>query len=354
MVAPAFARRAFLGQTLAVGGLAFLPGVCPRFRADRTPAGARGAADGPGPDCQHQQGHHGGVRIAVGRAFPSESRRQGIGPAPVAGTGRFDPLFESARIAKATGQALPLGPDQIVRHMLAQPLQFDPGSRFAYSNFGYCLLGRVIERVAGTDYQCHVKRQALESLGIHRLRLGHTLADCRAPTEVRYHDDRERRAAAAVGPIGARVPLAYGAWSLEALDAGGGWLASAVDLVRFASAFDDPAACPVLQPASIATMFARPLGPAGAEAGGNYPGSGWFVWPESRHPHRAHTTVNGLLVGASSYLMRRRDGVNWAVVFNAAFAPDGTPLMLRFRDRSAAIFADLKTWPQMDHFPSLS
>ena len=33
--------------------------------------------------------------------------------------------------------------------MLRQPLDFDPGNEYAYSNFGYCLLGRVIEKVSG-------------------------------------------------------------------------------------------------------------------------------------------------------------------------------------------------------------
>ena len=35
----------------------------------------------------------------------------------------------------------------------------------------------------------------------------------------------------------------------------GSWVASAVDLVKFASAFDDPAACPVLTASSVDSLL---------------------------------------------------------------------------------------------------
>jgi CubicO group peptidase (beta-lactamase class C family) len=37
----------------------------------------------------------------------------------------------------------------IIRNMLGKPLDFDPGAKYVYSNFGYCVLGRVIEKVTG-------------------------------------------------------------------------------------------------------------------------------------------------------------------------------------------------------------
>jgi N-acyl-D-amino-acid deacylase len=262
-------------------------------------------------------------------------------------------MFQSARIAKTLNVPLPVNPEHIIRYMLGQPLQFDPGNRFAYSNFGYCLLGRVIERVSRVSYERYVQQEVLAPLGIRRMRLGKTPPSERATTEVVYYDDKNRTASAVVGTIGGRVPLPYGAWSLEAMDASGGWLASAIDLARFASAFDDPAACPILKSKSIATMFARPEGKAGVEVDGNYPGCGWFVWPEDRHAHRAYASSNGLVAGTSSYLMRRRDGINWAVLFNAANGPDGKPLMIKLRDLSNTAFDGVKKWPKSDQFSTL-
>lgn len=265
----------------------------------------------------------------------------------------FSPMFQSAHIAKTLNVPLPVSPEHIIRYMLGQPLQFNPGSRFAYSNFGYCLLGRVIERVTGISYERYVQQEALAPLGIRRMRLGKTPLSDRATTEVVYYDDKNRTASAVVGTIGGQVPLPYGAWSLEVMDASGGWLASAVDLVRFASAFDNPASCPILNSKSIATMYARPEGEVGFEVDGNYPGCGWFVWPEDRHKHRAYASSNGLVAGTSSYLMRRRDGINWAVLFNAANGPDGKPLMISFRDSSSSAFDKIQAWPKSDQFSTM-
>jgi N-acyl-D-amino-acid deacylase len=64
----------------------------------------------------------------------------------------FDPMFQAKRVAKELQLDHPAGPDDTVRWMLDKPLQFNPGERDAYSNFGYCLLGRVIEKVTRRPY----------------------------------------------------------------------------------------------------------------------------------------------------------------------------------------------------------
>src|SRR5262249_47998282 len=51
----------------------------------------------------------------------------------------FDPQFRSVLIAKEEHVAPPAMPAQIIQYMLDRPLDFEPGTRSAYSNFGYCL-----------------------------------------------------------------------------------------------------------------------------------------------------------------------------------------------------------------------
>lgn len=240
----------------------------------------------------------------------------------------FDPMFRSVAIAREFDAEPPAGPALILRSMLRRPLDFDPGARFAYSNFGYCVLGRVVETVTGEPYGEAVRQRVLVPLGIdpREMRLGHTLSAGRAAGEVHYYDEKGRTGAAVVGsPIGRTVPEPYGAWSLEAMDAHGGWLASAPALVKFASAFDHPARCKVLSARAIGLMFARPPGPAGFEPDGKpkdaYYGCGWQVRPVGRD--RANTWHNGSLPGTASILVRRSDGVNWAVLFNTRDGPDG-------------------------------
>ena len=50
---------------------------------------------------------------------------------------------------------------------------------------------------------------------------------------------------------------------MAAMDAHGGWVASAVDLVRFAAAVDPSATHSILSPAARNRLFAPPPGPIG-------------------------------------------------------------------------------------------
>jgi CubicO group peptidase (beta-lactamase class C family) len=49
-----------------------------------------------------------------------------------------------------------------------EPLRFDPGTQWEYSNTGFLLLGAVIEAVTGQDYFTYVRTQLYEPLGMGR------------------------------------------------------------------------------------------------------------------------------------------------------------------------------------------
>ena len=49
-----------------------------------------------------------------------------------------------------------------------EPLAFEPGSRQAYSNAGYVLLGMIVERVSGEDYYEYVRRHITDPAGMSR------------------------------------------------------------------------------------------------------------------------------------------------------------------------------------------
>jgi N-acyl-D-amino-acid deacylase len=264
----------------------------------------------------------------------------------------FDPMFRPILIARTLDAAPPAGPEQVIRYMLGRKLDFDPGSRFVYSNFGYCVLGRVIEKVSGMSYEAFVREQILNPLHMIDTQLGKTLE--RATAEVKYIDRKGRMGPAVVGPdLGKRVPVPYGAWYLEAMDAHGGWISSAPDLVRFAAAFDNPQSCPILKADSICTMFAPPAGNAGHDDQGNprkqYYASGWNVRVVGREGAIDHWHT-GALDGTATILVRRADGVSWAVLFNARENPRGEylgklidPLVHHAADR-------VKHWPAKDLF----
>src|SRR5699024_11827184 len=63
-------------------------------------------------------------------------------------------------------------PISIIRYMLTKPLDFTPGTRFAYSNLGYNILGRVIEKVSSKTYEEYVMMNILDPLEITDMSLG--------------------------------------------------------------------------------------------------------------------------------------------------------------------------------------
>jgi len=263
-----------------------------------------------------------------------------------------DPMFRPVRIAKALGVPPPAGAGHVARYMLSVPLDFTPGSRHVYANVGYCLLGRVIEAKTGQTYEQHVRRHVLAPAGITRMRIGRTLGAHRAEGEVTYYT-RKRQTAPCVFPpnVGRQVPQPYGAWHLEAMDAHGGWIASAIDLVRFARQFDPLVGGRILGPAGIAATFARPEGPAGFDKAGKpkaaYYAFGWMVRPVGKRG-RANTWHAGALAGSSALLGRRHDGLDWAVLFNMMHTAKGQVLAFAIDPLLHKAAAAVKVWPDVD------
>jgi preprotein translocase SecE subunit len=63
------------------------------------------------------------------------------------------------------------GPSQVVKWLANRPLQFAPGTKWAYSNSNYYLLGLVIERVSGQPYLTYLKAHVLGTLGLTHTKL---------------------------------------------------------------------------------------------------------------------------------------------------------------------------------------
>ena len=264
----------------------------------------------------------------------------------------IDPMFHSIEIATALGKAPPASSDDVIRFMKGWPLDFEPGSRYAYSNIGYCLLGRVIEQVTGENYEAYIRGKFLQPLGITSMRTGRTLTT--ASGEVRYYPRGELVGLAVIGPnIGAKVPRPYGAWHLEAMDSLGAWIAAAPDLVRFGSAVDRFEQSKILNAKSKQTLLTRPKGHFGNDEKGKpdktYYGCGWSIRPVkgAKKPNRWHT---GHLSGTSTILVLRHDGLCWAALFNTNQTPDKKrpsrkidPLIHKAADA-------VKDWPKLDLF----
>jgi cysteine-rich repeat protein len=258
----------------------------------------------------------------------------------------FDPMFRSTQIASVMDAEAPADAETVVRYMMGVPLDFDPGARYAYSNFGYCLLGRIIERVAGDTYERTVRRETLDPMGVARPMIGHSLLEDRHPGEVTYYNSAGTGDVPSVFPdVPGPVPAPYGGFHLEAMDSHGGWISSSVDLARILASVDGLEQPPdLLTPGSMEQMFGRPDVSTwdGADA---WYGFGWMVRPTTWGDNVWH---GGSLPGTTTLVVRTGDGYGWAAVFNARDA------QLGFR---AAIDGGLwdamdtvQEWPDYDLF----
>jgi CubicO group peptidase (beta-lactamase class C family) len=119
----------------------------------------------------------------------------------------------------------PMGFDKKMNHreLIAFSLEHNdlanpPGKSFAYSNFGYCILGRVIEKLTGQTYEQYIKDNILRRCDISDMRIAGNTLEERATNEVKYYDQTGR------DPYGLNVAR---------MDSHAGWIGTPSDLTAF-------------------------------------------------------------------------------------------------------------------------
>lgn len=171
------------------------------------------------------------------------------------------------------------------------PLENEPGTHYAYSNFGFCVLGRVIEKITGRPYPQYVQEAVLSKCGVTDMCIGGNVRAERAPREVIYY-----------GQQGGGTNV-YD-MNVARMDSHGGWIATPSDLVRFATHVDGFKTTPnILEAATIKTMTTA------TEQNANY-ACGWCV---NRFRNWWHT---GSLPGTLTVMVRTGSGLCWAALTN--------------------------------------
>jgi len=225
----------------------------------------------------------------------------------------------AADAAHRQGGPLPPVCPTILRDTLERKLDFAPGERFAYSNIGYCILGRVVERVTGSPYETHVRQHVLAPVGATRMKIGRTLQPAEA--EVTYYDYRGAKQVKAMPGLGLTfAPQPYGAFAIETMGSYGGWIGTPIDYLRFILAIDGRRGAALLNTATLADMNARAelklTTAEGDESNGNgvYYGLGIRIRPVTNGANLFHT---GSIPGTSTLAVRTGDGFAWVVMFNS-------------------------------------
>ena len=216
-----------------------------------------------------------------------------------------DPVNWTTEVQYKRGDKFPVSAEHLISFTLGLPLDFDPGTDEKYSNFGYIVLGEVIEKASGTTYEKYVREHVLKPAGI--------LHGSLHPLNGKYFPNEARRYLAGTEN---EIPP----WKQKYSDAAGGWTMSAIDLLRFVTALDGTRGTPLFQQKTFDAMLARPPPPLTPRPNGTWPGLGWdsVIRTESRPGY----FKDGSWIGMRTFLKRSPNGVCWALLFNASMQID--------------------------------
>ncbi len=219
---------------------------------------------------------------------------------------RTDPMFVPVQIAQIMKTPSPPPFDSVMRFMLSQKKVFPPGSFYDYSNFGYALLGKIIEEVSGKDYETFMREVVLAKMQIRRMRIGRSRYKERFPHEVRYYVATNTPQNLSIYAPHDSASRAYEGTYIQGLGAAGGWIASSVDMLRFLSyidAWENPK--DFLTAKSIAEMTLQTTDSLQIQKA-----LGW----KQITPEKWWRTGN--LASTNISLTRRSDGFAWVVITN--------------------------------------
>lgn len=223
----------------------------------------------------------------------------------------YDPQFDLVNIARAMNVSPPASARTVIAWMLQnRSLGAAPGTRVQYSNFGYNILGRIIEYRSGKLYAQAVRELVLAPAGASGMFIaGSTLAE-RRDYETLYYDNPRAANVPAQDGSGNTGPKAYYGYSFPSMDAHGGWAGTPADLVRLALASTDTTGAAAL----FQDKTAKLISTRDARFADSKYGLGWEVWTRDGVAMLEHGGV--LETATYAFVQSRADGWTWAIAFN--------------------------------------
>ncbi len=217
-----------------------------------------------------------------------------------------DPVFNSLYVARKKGYDLPIEIADLIEYAMDFNLSSEPGKTYMYSNLGYTVLGEIIEKVTGMNYEDYVQFAILNPLGIYDMHIGHSYMEDLYVNEVHYYMNCGQRDIWAFDGSKKLVPVVYGGNNIELLGAAGGWVASAPELAKFMVAIDGFESRPdILSEQTIKEMTKSKgrsrmlLGWRGTD--------GYGTWWRT-----------GTFAGTSALIMRHKNELNWVMLVNTS------------------------------------
>jgi len=206
------------------------------------------------------------------------------------GSGAFTPEF-----TEGFDESWPIDKQRawMAERFLSRPPKEVPGARFVYSNYGYLILGHVVERATGKTWEDLVRQEVFEPLGMTGCGFGPTATNAQ-PEANWAHDSKDGAYGATeednpplIGPAGT-VHCTLESWA------------------RFAAAHAHPDSGGWLSPAAIARLH-EPFAVEGVSPGKDI-GLGWGI-TRTDPPRLTHSGSNGYNVAEIVVIPRLRAAV---------------------------------------------
>lgn len=221
---------------------------------------------------------------------------------PCDGYSHSDPVFFPLHVTSSLGELNPVGDSALIKFLLKKRLNNSPGTNYAYSNVGYLVLGKVIEKISGMSYEKYIETAVLKPAGIKNIYLGKNLLEYKKYREAEYSSTSTTLSCYGDGK---KVPWQYGGFNIEAMNAHGGWIATAADLTKLMLSVDGISSVPDILNSSTVKLMSKP-----GSVNENY-AKGWSVNTNNNWWH------TGSMDGTASFICRTGDGYTWAFLFNS-------------------------------------
>lgn len=222
---------------------------------------------------------------------------------------------------------------EAVRVLLATPLDYEPGTQAVYANGQWNLLKYVIECSSGRPYGEFMQEQ-LNSLGIHDM-CEESRGMIRGQA-CRYEGSPPRM-------------IRGGQLVVPLMPSFGNWMASSIDMVKFLTAIDGTR-MQGLTADSYEQMLAPLPPPMQNKPNGGHFGLG--LDNVRKTPLGYDYSKNGGKPGVHSQIEHLPNGVNFCLMLNGGFSPDGNrgQAMGATTKSVKEILNNVKQWPQIDMF----
>ena len=242
-----------------------------------------------------------------------------------------DPMFRSVDVMRWMGLHSTLSSDDVIRYQLGLKLRDKPGGSGQYSNVGYMVLSKIIERVSGMSYEEYLQTHVLRPAGCYDMHIARNYYEERFAHEVKYYGHDPGEVIESYDGTGAMRPREYGGNNITGLQGAGAWVASSAELMRLVASIDGKPGVPdILSEASIRQM--RHI---------DRKGESYYGWALREGSKWIRT---GTMSGTCAYISSQNQGLSFVLLTNTS-SYRGATFTKRIGRTIENAFVRVKEWP---------